>query len=99
VRLADYGVTLEVGVEYQWSIALVVDPEQRSSDIVATGWIERVPAPAATPADAVEAAARGLWYDAIDAASVRAERTPGDAAELDALLVQAGLGGVRVRSR
>jgi len=103
VRLADLGVALEPGQEYQWSIAVVPDPEDHSKDVVASGWIERVPAPegmqerlgAAGPdgAAAVYGAA-GLWYDTLDAAYERVRANP-DAPtyrqQLAALLEQVGL--------
>ena len=42
VDLADYGMNLAIGEEYQWSVVLVTDPDDRSKDIVSSGWIERV---------------------------------------------------------
>jgi hypothetical protein len=73
-RLADHGVALKPGVEYQWFVAVVRNPTQRSNDVLAGGTIKRVtdsqvPAqlkqasPAQLPALYAEA---GLWYDAID---------------------------------
>jgi hypothetical protein len=73
-RLADHGVALKPGVEYQWFVAVVRNPAQRSNDVLAGGTIKRVtdsqvPAqlkqasPAQLPALYAEA---GLWYDAID---------------------------------
>src|SRR5512147_2071824 len=67
VSLRDENVVLDDGVEYQWSIAIVHDPERRSRDVVAIGTLERVSA-TSTPdgAEAVFALAeRGLWYDAL----------------------------------
>jgi len=87
IRLADYGVHLTPGTEYEWSVALVLDPNERSKDIVATGWIDRVDISdqlasrleseghdrtAAVYADA------GLWYDALAALSDQIDRNPGD---------------------
>lgn len=67
VSLRDQNVVLEDGVEYQWSVAIVHDPERRSRDVVAIGTLERVAA-RSTP-DGAEAvftlAERGLWYDAL----------------------------------
>jgi hypothetical protein len=91
VRLADHGVTLDSGVEYQWAIALVTNPDERSRDVVTTGWIERVDDPRGPPAGSAEAADRGLWYDALDLACARAEQSPVCAAALGALLAQVGL--------
>ena len=42
LNLADHNVKLVPGVEYEWVVALVVDPKNRSKDVVASGWIERV---------------------------------------------------------
>src|SRR6185312_4059190 len=42
LKLADYHAKLEAGVEYQWVIALVADPENRSKDLVASGVIKRI---------------------------------------------------------
>ena len=42
LRLADHGVKLATGVEYQWVIALVTDPANRSTDLVASGFIKRI---------------------------------------------------------
>jgi len=78
VRLADYGVRLTPGVQYQWAVALVPDPEHRSKDIIAASGIERTEATAALRADLAQAdkttvaalyAEAGLWYDAVAAIS------------------------------
>jgi hypothetical protein len=103
IRLADYGVTLEPGQEYQWSVSVVPDPEDRSKDVVTTGWIERVPAPAglaerlasAGPDGAVAIYGEaGLWYDMLDAAAGPVQERPDAEAsrrQLAQLLEQAGL--------
>jgi hypothetical protein len=68
VSLHDANVLLDDGVEYQWSVAIVHDPERRSRDVVAIGTLERVAAAGSTPdgAEAVfDLAERGLWYDAL----------------------------------
>lgn len=74
LRLADHGVKLTPGVEYQWVIALVTDPDNRSSDLVASGFIKRIEpsaelkaklagaAPTSLPAIYAEA---GIWHDAL----------------------------------
>jgi len=102
IRLADHGVKLASEREYEWSVALVVDPEHRSRDLVSTGYIRRVDCPRAIGCGdgrlAVETYADlGLWYDALGAASDAIDATPGNAAligQRDALLRQAGIEGV-----
>jgi len=86
LRLSDHGVTLKPGVEYQWFVAVVSNPAQRSSDVVAGGAIKRVE-PAAYAQD-------GLWYDAIDQLSQRISANPADQRlrqQRAALLEQVGL--------
>lgn len=101
--LADHGVKLAPGVEYQWVVALIHDPENRSSDLVASGVIKRV-APSdelrrnvlaasleTLPAVYAEA---GIWYDALTALSDQIEARPTDTTLREArvdLLRQVGL--------
>jgi hypothetical protein len=87
IRLADYGVRLSRGVEYEWSVALILDPNDRSKDVVATGWIDRVE-PSAQLTSRLEAEGReraaavyaneGIWYDAFAALSDQIDRNPED---------------------
>jgi hypothetical protein len=80
VSLRDQDVVLEDGVEYQWSVAIIHDPERRSRDVVAIGTLERVPA-SSTPdgAEAVFALAeRGLWYDALQQVEELIAQSTGD---------------------
>lgn len=103
IRLADFGVKLKRGLEYRWYVSLVVDPAQRSNDIVASGTIERVEPSTelagklahATPADIPGIyAGSGIWYDALDAISRLVDASPGSRAlreERAALLDEAGL--------
>jgi len=99
IDLADYSVGLRQGVEYQWSVALILDSNRRSTDIVSIGWIDRVDVPAdlsaAGPLGAHAYAEHGLWYDALTAASDRVEADPDHPlrrAPRAALLRQVGLG-------
>jgi hypothetical protein len=98
IELAEHDVDLEPGTEYEWAVALVIDPEQRAWDRVTTGWIDRVelpPAVAAGANSAVAYARQGIWYDALAAAmdDLRAAPDqPGPRAVRDGLLRQAGLG-------
>jgi hypothetical protein len=98
---------LEPGVEYRWSVTLVVDPAGPSTrDPVAGGWIERVSAPADLDARLSAAgpegapaiyADLGLWYDALAPLASRTIRDPQDAIarrHLAGLLRQVDLDGV-----
>jgi hypothetical protein len=85
VRLAEYGLRLVPGVRYRWSVALVVDPENRSRDMLAGGLIERVAPPEALRAQLAGAdkarapaiyAQAGLWYDALEAISDLIDAAP-----------------------
>jgi hypothetical protein len=98
IDLSDFAVELRTEREYQWTVALVVDPSQRAKDIVAAGYILRVDPPAALlperPASVQDYAANGLWYDALTAAADGTEAEPGDPAARaarDGLLRQVGL--------
>ena len=96
VDLSKHGVTLIPGVEYQWFVAVVVDPAQRSKDVLAGGAIIRTEDAAlgAGAADATALAEAGIWYDAVDDLSRRIESNPGDGesrALRAALLEQVGL--------
>jgi hypothetical protein len=104
VDLARHNVRLKPGVEYQWSIAVVPDPKERSSDVMAGGALRRVEMPAAVAARRASAAdkaelarlyaAEGIWYDAIALYSELIEQQPGDRGlreQRAALLEQVGL--------
>jgi hypothetical protein len=87
VNLADHGVHLAAGAQYEWSVSLVLDPKRRSRDIVVSGGIERVNTEQAVdlPADktpsqnmVVHYANAGLWYDAIMSVSSLIEASPTD---------------------
>jgi hypothetical protein len=103
IRLADYGVSLEPGQEYQWSVSLVPDTSDRSKDVVSSGWIEVVTAPDDLDAKLAAAGengapevygAAGLWYDTLAASAARLERDPANPryrGELDRLLAEVGL--------
>lgn len=111
IRLSAYGIELSPGMEYQWSVALIPEPEQRSRDLVATGRIESVPlAPAlaseienAYPDDLPFLYAReGLWYDALAALSALIDARPADSKLREfraALLEQVGLRDVAAAER
>jgi len=88
IRLADYGVELKPGAEYEWSVTLIVDPEKRSKDVVVTGWIDRIEhsgrlATRLEGDSGARAAAiyaeEGLWYDSFAALNDQIDGNPGDA--------------------
>ena len=99
LSLAEAGVKLRPGVTYRWSVAVVVDENQRSKDILASAAVQFSPTPVAAPdssaADrAVALAGQGYWYDAFDVLSRHLAAQPADAeaAALRAtLLAQVGL--------
>lgn len=103
VRLADCGVRLKTGVPHQWFVAVVVDPEQRSRDIVDGGEIERVDLDKALKtkleqggkAGAAHCSAEaGIWYEALAALSEAIAAAPANAVrrrQRAALLRQVGL--------
>lgn len=103
IRLADYKVKLAPGERYQWSVSLVMDPEEPSANVVAKGAIERVsrdkleqPLSSDVPkADAPRRYAEaGVWYDALMAISDLMQSNPADKElrrQQTSLLEQGGL--------
>ena len=93
--LVDHGVSLAPGVDYQWVVALIRDPESRSRDIISSGWIRHVDkrdSPhGSSPA---HYAAEGIWYDAVAELFKKIVARPRDpqlAADRRDLLTQVGL--------
>jgi hypothetical protein len=85
LKLSDHGVKLAPGVEYQWVVALITDPDNRSSDLVASGVIKRVEASPdlkekvekASPGTLANVYAEaGIWYDALSALSDQIDAHP-----------------------
>jgi hypothetical protein len=109
--LGERGVRLEPGVAYEWSVAVVADPAQRSRDVVAGGAVQRIdPSPALQKrlagagegGRAAVLAAEGIWYDALAALSEPLAARPADAALRErraAVLEQAGLPDVAAFER
>lgn len=87
-RLKEYGVSLPVGVEYRWSMALIADSAGSSSDFIANGTILYQPAGFAMTT-AADYARAGYWYDAL--AKLMDDATSTAADQLDALLEQGGV--------
>jgi hypothetical protein len=93
VRLADLGVKLAAGEEYQWLISFASKPGSRAKDAIASGRVRIQPAGARLGSYGAYAKA-GYWYDAF--ASLRGEmaKHPRDAklaAAQQSLLHQVGL--------
>ena len=103
IPLGEQGIELKEGVAYVWSVALVMDSNRRSKDILAVGSIERT-APQdiqVTELPAVDSVARyaqaGLWYDALDTVSAAIAKRPSDRALQElrgTLLRDVGLMGI-----
>ncbi len=82
LSLKQYEVKLKPDVEYQWTISLIVDPDNYSGNIVANGAIQRVEAPsdlseqlqADTPHFVY--AEQGFWFDAIATLSHLIDSSP-----------------------
>jgi hypothetical protein len=105
LRLSDFGVKLEKGIEYQWVVALITDAENRSTDLVASGAIQRVDATpqlqsrlaqagGQTAGIAAAYAEEGVWYDALATLSDQLEAEPANLelrVERAELLRQVGL--------
>lgn len=101
LRLGDHNLSLKSGTEYQWFVAVVRDPAQRSNDTIAGGTIKRIDEASAVQSQLKQAspaqkaavyAEAGIWYDAIDTLSRQIDS--GDRqmrAQRAALLEQVGL--------
>ena len=103
LNLTDHDISLKPGVAYQWFVAVVMDPVQRSKDILAGGLIERVDlsqtvqekldqtGPLERPLIYAES---GLWYDAVEAITRLIDKDSDDQQLLEqraSLLDQVGL--------
>jgi hypothetical protein len=102
--LSSYGVSLQPGVVYTWSISVLLDPQAWSRNIVASAPIVCDPTLARSSSGAIDPAQRaayfaemGLWYDAITAA-VEVKRR-GSTSAIAALLQQGGLAGIDVNAK
>ncbi len=74
IDLAAYNVKLEPGVDYEWFVAIILDPRERSADFLASATIRYVEPSGElagriknTPEDRLHFlfAENGYWYDAI----------------------------------
>ncbi|HBH82003.1 MAG TPA: hypothetical protein DDY39_19415 [Nitrospira sp.] len=91
------------GERYQWSVALVMDPDEPSANVVAKGAIERVTRDKLERSLSGEAdaprryAEAGVWYDALMAIADLMQANPADSdlSQMQlALLEQGGLAEV-----
>ena len=93
IRVADLGVRLKEGEEYQWVITFASKPGSKAKDAIASGRVKIQPAP--KPLGNYAAAAQaGYWYDAFAALRTEMARHPKDAklaAAQQSLLKQVGL--------
>ena len=99
IDLSRYGIRLQPGVEYRWTVSIEGEPKQRPSTVaiqrIAAGpdlvrRLDATPRAGRTAAYAEE----GIWYDAIGSISELIELAPNDAAlrgQRAALLEQVGL--------
>lgn len=102
IELERYGVHLVPGQEYEWSVAVVQDPEAPSRDIVSSGTVVYQPLPsdlertlsASPESELYEVyAGHGYWFDAVDdlARRLRSGGATGAEAELGGLLREVAL--------
>ncbi|MCC5898286.1 MAG: DUF928 domain-containing protein [Phormidium sp. BM_Day4_Bin.17] len=84
---------LEVGKTYRWTVSVICNPQRRSADIFAQGWVERVAISdelqsqldsATTPEEIAQAyAGSGIWLDALAHLSSDSDRLEAFEAELE----------------
>lgn len=85
IQLSDFGIRLSPEKMYRWSVALVLEPDHRSKDVLASARIQQalpseIPSNHVEQIDAIEAtfthAEAGLWYDAINVISKAIRESP-----------------------
>lgn len=103
IQLSTYRVRLKENSEYRWFVAIVPDPNSRSKDILAGGFIEKITTSEQLRTRLSEAsddwaprvyAEEGIWYDALSAISKLIDAAPNDARlrrQRTELLEQVGL--------
>jgi len=108
IRLSKFNVELKPKVIYRWSVAVIVDSENRSQDVIANGVIERTDLSSdlagklAQVSDADKPALyadNGMWYDALQAISDQIDLDPKNASlrkERADLLSQVGIDAAKM---
>lgn len=106
IELSKYNINLIPGLEYQWFVALVLDPEHRSKDVTADGTIKHIkPSKELVEKLAVASkldmpaiyAEQGIWYDSLSTLSELIKDNPDDKNLLEQrtlLIKQVGLSGI-----
>jgi len=85
IKLADYNIILKPDIEYEWYLAIIFDPNERSSDFLASATLMYIPQ-SNTLSDELKNisqeslyffyADHGYWYDAIENISQLIQRYP-----------------------
>ena len=112
IDLAAHKVALKANVNYQWSISVVPNPNERSNDVMSGGALRRVAMPEGIASRRAQLtdkaqlarayAAEGIWYDSIALYSELIDQNPGDRklrAARASLLEQVGLREVAAYDR
>jgi hypothetical protein len=85
LALAGQGIDLEIDVPYEWSVAVICDPDEPAADIVSVGSIRHVAPPldlvrqldgASLERRAELLVEYGIWYDAVEALGALIKRHP-----------------------
>jgi len=86
---------LQVGQKYFWQVRVACDPEDTTSNIIVSNWVERLNAPAGTGNDRLAALAdQGIWQDTVTVLALQRYQSPQDPAIADdwaSLMQDAGL--------
>ena len=108
VRLSKLKIELQPDVTYSWSVAVVMDPQNRSLDVIANGLIQRkelasdVAGKVSTSSTADKPsiyAANGYWYDALKLLNDQIDQDPKNTAlhsQRASLLDQVKLDGEKI---
>jgi len=104
--LSEYDISLEPQQEYSWAVEIVMNPDQPSGNIVASGYVMRVTPSSKLAGELANAtklqqvfayAKHGIWYDALATISELIDANPQDASLYNyraTLLEQVGLAQV-----